>query len=159
MSLLLIRHAVAWEREKWAKKSNDDSLRPLTKKGKNKFKLSAQGISLLIPELSKILTSPFVRALDTATILSAYYKKIPFKVLNSPYPQMSQLQKYVNSTKTIAFVGHEPHLSQLLGDLLHLNQTFPVPFKKGGIALVGPGKNGPELKIFMGPSYTDLKRI
>ena len=43
MKLLLIRHAIAEEREDFARTGKDDRLRPLTDEGRKKMKQAARG--------------------------------------------------------------------------------------------------------------------
>lgn len=69
MKVFLVRHALAHERDRarWP----DDSKRPLTQDGKRKFRKTVCGLVSLLPGAATILTSPFVRARQTAAILSA----------------------------------------------------------------------------------------
>src|SRR5262249_8330961 len=63
----LVRHAIAEERgPKWP----DDTLRPLTERGKRRFATGAAGFASLEEAPDRILTSPLVRAKQTAEIFS-----------------------------------------------------------------------------------------
>jgi phosphohistidine phosphatase len=65
--LYIVRHAIAAERgDEWP----DDSKRPLTEEGINKFKEVVEGLSRLDVEIDEIFTSPLVRAKQTATLLA-----------------------------------------------------------------------------------------
>ena len=70
MYVLVVRHAIAMEREEFARHSSDDALRPLTLEGQNKMYEAAKGLRKIIPNLGFVLTSPYVRARQTAEILT-----------------------------------------------------------------------------------------
>ena len=72
MKVYLVRHAIAHERNRtrWPK----DAARPLTAAGKQKFRKTARGLARLLPKSALLLTSPFVRARDTALILASVAK-------------------------------------------------------------------------------------
>src|SRR5947209_13148449 len=66
--LYLVRHGVAEERgEKWP----DDTKRPLTADGVERMRKAARGLERLDVQLDVILSSPLVRARQTAEILSS----------------------------------------------------------------------------------------
>ena len=69
MNLLVIRHAVAEDRETFAEQGKDDSLRPLTDDGRRKMQRAARGIQSMVPSVGVIATSPFVRATQTAQVV------------------------------------------------------------------------------------------
>jgi len=65
--LYIVRHAIAAERgDEWP----DDTKRPLTEQGINKFKEAVEGLESLDVEIDEIFTSPFVRAKQTANLLA-----------------------------------------------------------------------------------------
>ena len=65
--LYLVRHAIAAERgDEWP----DDSKRPLTEAGINRFKEAVEGLAWLDVGIDEIFTSPLVRAKQTATLMS-----------------------------------------------------------------------------------------
>ena len=69
MQVFLVRHAIAHERNRvrWP----NDALRPLTTAGIRKFRKAAYGISpIWLPKRAVLLTSPYVRARETAAILA-----------------------------------------------------------------------------------------
>ncbi|MDQ3791047.1 MAG: histidine phosphatase family protein [Actinomycetota bacterium] len=67
MDLYVVRHAVAHQHDedRWP----DDSKRPLTQWGEERFRRAAGGIIRLVPEFGLVLSSPFARAWRTAEIL------------------------------------------------------------------------------------------
>ena len=62
MQLLVIRHAIAVEREDFARTGKDDRLRPLTDEGRKKMKQGAKGLRQLAPRIDLLATSPLTRA-------------------------------------------------------------------------------------------------
>ena len=74
IELYLVRHAIAAER---GPKYPDDRLRPLTPAGSKKFAESVPGLIEMDVVIDFVLTSPLVRARDTAMILAAGLKPKP----------------------------------------------------------------------------------
>src|SRR5437868_1613721 len=89
MNLLVIRHAIAEERKRYAKTGADDGLRPLTARGRRRMKAGARGLQRVVPGLDLLATSPLVRAEQTAEIVVAAYGEL--KVVKVPQlaPQAS----------------------------------------------------------------------
>jgi phosphohistidine phosphatase SixA len=73
MQLLLIRHAIAEEREDFARTGKDDRLRPLTDEGRKKMRQAAKGLRGVVPEIDLLATSPLTRAAQTAAVLDTVY--------------------------------------------------------------------------------------
>ena len=135
--LYLVRHAIAAERgEEWP----DDTKRPLTERGIQRFREAAAGLKALEVRIDEIFTSPLVRAKQTADLLAAAVQPKPsVKLLADLAPGhtasavMVQLEK-VAKRRRIALVGHEPDLGQLAAYLL--GGKRPLPFRKGGICRI-----------------------
>ena len=81
----------------------------------------AKGLRNLGVEFDLILSSPYVRARETAEIVADVFKmkkKIAFSESLIPMADPELLIPEVNekySVDSIALVGHEPHLSTLIG--------------------------------------------
>jgi len=140
MELCLVRHAIAVDRR--TPGYEDDSLRPLTSRGRDRMRVAAQGLrSFFTPEA--ILTSPLLRAKQTADILSTVYHLPPARPLDAlangdHQALLAELVEIGGSA--LLCVGHEPHISALLSYLLTANeQSLSAPFKKGGAALLQCG--------------------
>lgn len=73
MKLLVVRHAVAMEREEFARTGQSDDLRPLTADGARKMRRVARGLRAEIETLDLLVTSPLVRAVQTAGIVADAY--------------------------------------------------------------------------------------
>src|SRR4051812_6503628 len=121
MKVFLIRHAIAHERNRarWP----DDALRPLTPAGRRKFVKAARGLAVVLPKSAALLTSPFVRARDTADILA---KSLGHRTVTEceelasgePAHEVFALLS-ARKQKAVILVGHEPNLGILLSACLH----------------------------------------
>src|SRR5262245_12823533 len=83
--LYLIRHAVAEERgDKWP----DDTKRPLTEDGTSRMRKAARGLDRLGVTLDVVVTSPLVRAKQTAEVVaSALNPRPPIVSIESLAPE------------------------------------------------------------------------
>ena len=137
MNLYIIRHAIAVD--EGTSDYEQDSERPLTDKGRKKMRQIANGLRNLNVEFDLILSSPYVRARETAEILADVFKmkkKIAFSESLIPMAAPELLIPEVNekySVDSIALVGHEPHLSALIGVLTTENTKLDITLKKGGV--------------------------
>jgi phosphohistidine phosphatase len=137
MNLYIIRHAIAVDEGTDGYES--DSERPLTDKGRKKMRQIARGLCNLGVEFDLILSSPYVRARETAEILAEVFKmkkKITFTENLIPLGNPELLIGEINesySVDSIALVGHEPHLSTLVGILVAENAKLDITLKKGGV--------------------------
>ena len=142
MELLVIRHGVAEDREEFAQRAKDDSLRPLTKEGRWKMERVARGLRHLVPSLDLVATSPFVRAAQTAEIIAAAYHDAPVTNVDALTPDgapddfLAWLGER-GSNGRVAAVGHEPHLGSLMAWLLTGQQVEGwIALRKGGVCLL-----------------------
>jgi phosphohistidine phosphatase len=133
----IVRHAIAAERgEEW----RDDSKRPLTETGVNRFREEVEGLAWLGVDIDEIFTSPLVRAKQTATLLAhGLGNTVSVKTLDalapghSPRQVMNDLSRAAKSHR-IALVGHEPGLGELAAHLI--GAARHLPFKKGGVCYI-----------------------
>ena len=138
MNLYIVRHAIAVQRE--ASGSADDSQRPLTDAGRKKMKKIVNGLNQLGLEFDAILTSPYVRAHDTAKILAKEFDvedKVALSDNLIPPGNFENLVKEIHEkydVNNLALVGHEPMLSSLISWLATGNTDMRVTLKKGGVA-------------------------
>ncbi len=138
MNLYIVRHAIAVQRA--TPGYEDDSQRPLTAAGRKKMKKIVKGIHQLNIELDVILSSPYVRARDTAKILAGEFEmknKIAFSDNLIPPGNFENLISEIHEkydVNNLALVGHEPMLSSLISWLATGNTDMRITLKKGGIA-------------------------
>jgi phosphohistidine phosphatase len=135
--LYLIRHGIAEERgDAWP----DDTKRPLTKEGIDRLKKEARGLASIGVTFDIVLTSPLVRAKQTAeAIASAFNAKPSIVTIESLAPGASHqailadLEKHARR-KRLALVGHEPGLGEFVARLIGARR--PVELKKGAVCRV-----------------------
>lgn len=138
MILYILRHAIAEERDENA--YPDDGLRPLTEKGKKKMVNIAEHLQDMGVEIDLILSSPHIRAKDTARIvLEAFGLKKKQLILCdhlTPSGFAKDLIAEINEkylVKNLMLVGHEPYLSDLIAMLVCGEASISITLKKGGL--------------------------
>lgn len=139
MELLVVRHAIAFERD--ARRWPDDGDRPLSAAGIARAEKAAAGMRQLVRPPARVLTSPLVRARQTAAILTevaGWPKATRCAELApgvSPETLLAVLERLTETR--IAVVGHEPGLSRLVAiSLAGAAQAQGFGFKKMGAALL-----------------------
>jgi phosphohistidine phosphatase len=147
MKLLIIRHAIAEDREEFARTGKDDRLRPLTDEGRKKMKQGARGLKRVAPEIDLLATSPLTRAAQTGAVLDSVYGGLSEVEITelcpeaSPVEFLSWLRK--QTAEQVAVVGHEPSISLILSWLLTGTEKRIFSFRKGGACLLEfPGEVG-----------------
>ena len=135
--LFLVRHALAAERgPDWP----DDADRPLTHEGTARMRQIVAGLRELDVKLDVVVTSPLVRAVETAELLVAGLKPVPaLQVLQPLSPgtspaRMAEALAAVVAKRGLAVVGHEPGLGELAAWLV--GARTPLEFKKGGVCRI-----------------------
>lgn len=135
--LYLVRHGIAAERgAEWP----DDTKRPLTHKGIARMQQIVGGLAGLGVELELILTSPLLRARQTADLIhQGLGGSTPLEETTTLAPggapaDLIALLRSKPKAAAIALVGHEPDLGQLAAFLVGAHAPFV--FKKGGICRI-----------------------
>jgi phosphohistidine phosphatase len=142
MKLLVIRHAVAEDRDAFAATGLPDGQRPLTDDGRKRMRRAARGLRTVAPRIDVLATSPLVRAAQTAEIVArAYGGDLAIRTVDelSPERRPDELLGWLRSHQpgeTVAVVGHEPHLGFLAGWLLTGRNDSFVELRKGGALLL-----------------------
>src|SRR5438105_8143109 len=103
----------------------DDSQRPLTRGGCKKTRACARGMQALGIEPARILTSPYVRARQTAELVADELDLDDDALRNTDAlvpgrgaeAVFEELRKEA-ADGTVVLVGHEPDLSKLISQLL-----------------------------------------
>ena len=137
MNLYIIRHAIAID--EGTPEYDNDSERPLSDKGKKKMRQIARGLRALGVDFDLILSSPYLRAKETAEILEDVFKlkkDIEFSDNLIPMGDPDLLISEMNEKyrpNSVALVGHEPHLSALIGLLVSENAGVDMTLKIGGV--------------------------
>lgn len=149
MKILVVRHGPAGDREEWEGTGKDDSLRPLTSKGKKEVRKAAAGLVRMVPSLDLIATSPWTRAAQTAEIVNGEYgvdlEEVEELTADHRAEELSPWLQQQREREIVALVGHEPHLGLLVGYLLSGKSASFVDLKKGGACFLemdDPSKPG-----------------
>ncbi|MBV8488999.1 MAG: histidine phosphatase family protein [Candidatus Eremiobacteraeota bacterium] len=134
MKIWFLRHGVAIDREVW---DRDDSERPLTPDGISRMKREAKTMASLDVSPSVILTSPLVRAKQTADVVADRLKLKAVSDdrlgLDFDAEAIRAIAAERGGAASIMVVGHEPSMSETIGAITggsHLD------LKKGGLACV-----------------------
>ncbi len=139
MDCVLFRHGIAVAREEW---KGEDAHRPLTEKGRSRTRLAAEGLGALKIKPSLILTSPFIRAHETADVLHRTLEIKPAAricdelIPESPPDKMFPLLASLPQDSCVICVGHEPQLSELAGLMVFGKPVAGLAFRKAGACLI-----------------------
>jgi phosphohistidine phosphatase len=145
LTLLFIRHADAGDAATWP---GDDAARPLSKKGRRQAKRLGDLLDRLRVRPDAILTSPRVRAADTAKIVGRRVGRDSTvdDRLDAGFDAKglaALVAEVAPAASTVAIVGHDPDFSTLASWLV----DAPLSMSKGALArielperTVGPGK-------------------
>jgi phosphohistidine phosphatase len=155
MRLLIIRHAIAVPH---GTEGIPDDERPLTPRGRKRFRQAARGLARAATRPDVLLTSPLPRARETADIAAEAWGKVkPLEaeaLAGGGVEEIAaELDKHAKAG-TVAIVGHEPDLSSFLAYLLGTRASERLTFRKGGVACVdvpGPVGNGGTLTWYLPP--------
>jgi phosphohistidine phosphatase len=159
MRLYIVRHAIAIPHGTPGVAEQD---RYLTDEGIKKMKLAAAGLQRIgaVPEL--VLSSPLVRAHQTAEILlAAYERKIPLTLTAHLAPGGSREALYDQIREnenlgSVMLVGHQPSLGEIAGDIAWDSSEDYLEFKKGGTCAIDLHQLNPvprgSLRFFLTPA-------
>lgn len=129
MKVHLIRHAQAIERSTGL----PDEHRNLTCRGRKRFRQVAACLKKIGIDPDFIITSPKVRAVQTAEILSETLRfggevQISADLADGPdIAALCDILKKKNECREIVLVGHEPNLGEVIGELLKVSGPLAMP--------------------------------
>lgn len=142
-SCYLVRHAIAEPRgAAWP----DDDQRPLSADGIRRMQQVVVGLAALGVAIDQVVSSPLVRARQTADLLvkglvrrGTGVRPVPVILLDDLAPDVGPdktMRSLATATEaaSVALVGHEPDLGLLAAWLLGADR--PIPFKKGGVCRI-----------------------
>jgi phosphohistidine phosphatase len=135
MIIYLIRHAIAVPHGTRGVEEDD---RYLTEEGIEKMKKSAAGLRALRLRPDLILTSPLVRARQTAEIVQAILdREIPIEFTDELSPSGNRKALYDILRRhaklgDIMLVGHQPSLGEIGGEIAWGSAESCLELKKGG---------------------------
>lgn len=140
MKLLIVRHAIAVDR---ADHEGAEDHRPLTVEGLRKMRKNARGLAQIIERPAALITSPLTRAFQTAEVLRDTWEGLDFLESEALRPKAKPLElvKWIRANVEedaglICIVGHEPHLTHLIGWFLTRDFEGALELRKGGACLL-----------------------
>ena len=138
MKIYLVRHGIAYEPGEPG--YEDDTQRPLTDKGREKMNKVARVLKRLNVKPDAIVSSPYLRARQTAEIFAKELKykknKIEFSErllpTSKPEPMIAEIiEKYI--VEELVIVGHEPCLGLLISALAAGDPDLAINVKYGSV--------------------------
>lgn len=159
MEIYLVRHGTAHTKE-------DDPERHLNKDGLDQCHLSGRALRRLDIKFDLVISSPKVRALQTAEIIAdeVGYPKDEIKVtetlepMASPKDTISYLNNFTEK-KNIMLAGHLPLLGNLASELLSRNSQISLYFEAGAVCQIDvdqPFSHTGNFRCFLTPEQLRL---
>ena len=138
MNLYILRHGIAVEPGTPGYEKDAD--RPLTSEGERKLRQISKAMEALELSFDLILSSPYLRARQTAEIVAEALKarkRLELSDHLTPGGSTKKLVELLNRLQpppdNVLLVGHEPYLSGLISLLVTGSVTSAVIMKKGGL--------------------------
>ena len=139
MDCILLRHGIAVERDEWEGLEAD---RPLTERGAKRVVQVAAGLNRLDVQPTHILSSPLIRAIETAKIVHRSLRvrsaiQIVDELLpDAPPDRFLSILHNLPPDASVLCIGHEPQLGMAASVLLSGRATTSFPLKKAGACLI-----------------------
>ncbi len=136
-NIFILRHGHAEELDQVQQKNDFD--RKLTEEGIDKVTKLASFLNKMEENIELILTSPLVRAKETATIMSKILvpkpdmKVVEFLTSGVSVKEIAKGLMTFNSLNNVLLVGHAPDLEIFLGKLINAER---IKLKKSALAKV-----------------------
>jgi phosphohistidine phosphatase len=154
MILYLVRHGVAVDRTD--PKCPPEAERPLTAKGVQKTRAAALGLKALGAKPDVFISSPYVRAAQTAEIFAEALGSSPEKIrvsealkpAENPATILNEISRL--RAKEVMLFGHAPHLDLLVSHLAGARGPFTA-LKKAGVACLEQASGRWELRWILTP--------
>lgn len=141
-TLIFVRHAIAVPGDEF---DGTDEARPLTSKGAVKAAKIFAKFAALPYRPTRLVSSPLVRAKETAALLAAALPRprpeVELSDALKPEATVEQWRQEIarldfRADDVVVLFGHEPSIGALFAS--HLGLKRPLPFKKAGIAIIEP---------------------
>jgi phosphohistidine phosphatase len=134
MKCYFLRHGIAVEPDEW---TGSDVDRPLTREGRDRMERQAKAIAELSLDLDCIVTSPLLRAKQTAEIL-ADRLRLRARLFEDPRlaggfneERLGAILSAHEGAQAIVLVGHEPSMSVTIGATIG---SASIELKKAALA-------------------------
>lgn len=144
MRLYFLRHGQAGDKDTWP---GDDFQRPLTAEGRAELEAAANGLRALGIRPGVVLSSPLVRARQTAEIaaqaLGVAVTEAPTLAPGCDLDGLAEALRPYRQADEVLVVGHEPDFSTLIGLLIAQHGAMAmIEMKKGACCRVGLSGKG-----------------
>jgi phosphohistidine phosphatase len=133
MKLYFLRHGEAGDPAQW---EGNDAERPLTDDGRRRMALEARTMRRLELGVDRVITSPLLRARQTAEIVAVELKRKDRLVTDSRLgldfepERLAEILRDNQDVHDLMLVGHEPSMSATIGRLIGGGR---IELKKGGL--------------------------
>ncbi len=140
--LFLMRHGIADEEAPEVKDQG------LTSKGRKKVEKAVQGMATLGVAYDVLLTSPILRAQETAALVAEQLGGEPVTIdaldeMAPPIDALKAIRPYLADGQAVFVVSHEPVISGVMGLLFTGDaQGLPIRVKRAGLAAMHVPKSG-----------------
>ncbi len=148
LKLYILRHGEAGTHEEDPEK---DAVRPLTGSGRKEIERLAESFKTSRTKFDLIATSPLRRAEETGMIVAKKLKLSnrfeewdelkPTSDTDALYSRLSKLKK----GSRVMIVGHEPHLSGMISEVISGKTAVGLVLKKGALAKVNVNEFQPKI--------------
>jgi len=131
MKVYFLRHGDAGDPNAW---KGDDSERPLSAEGRERTALEGRALASMNLKLDAMLTSPLLRARQTAALVAEALKMRvddDERIVNLNARKLQDVVKDHRDAAAIMLVGHEPSMSETISDVVGGGR---IDLKKGGLA-------------------------
>jgi phosphohistidine phosphatase len=154
MKLYFVRHGDAGDPAQW---EGNDAERPLSDEGRRRMALEARTMKRLELGVDRVITSPLLRALQTAEIVAVELKRKDRLVTDQRLgpdfgaERLAEILRDNQDVHDLMLVGHQPSMSATIG---RLTGGGRVELKKGGLARVDvpePAELSGELEWLLPP--------
>jgi phosphohistidine phosphatase len=139
MDCVLLRHGIAVERDEWEGLEAD---RPLTERGAKRVAQVAGGLNRLGVQPTHVLSSPLIRAIETAKIAHRSLRvrsavQIVDELLpDAPPDRLLSILHDLQPEACVLCIGHEPQLGMAASFMLSGRATTSFPMRKAGACLI-----------------------
>ena len=138
-AIYLLRHAEAVSHK--GARARHDPERPLSAEGRARMERAARGVGRLGLTFDAILTSPYVRARQTAEIVAAALESAEGPRIEDDlasgarWDEVRRLLAALQEPASVLLVGHEPDLSRMAAEIIGAPRGS-LDFGKGTLACV-----------------------
>jgi phosphohistidine phosphatase len=139
MDCLFIRHGIAVEAERWRGRDAD---RPLTPTGNRRVRRAAAGLASLHVTPTHLLTSPLLRARETARLIQkvlcpSLQPALAAELAPGSNPeQLLATLRHMPAEAVVLCIGHEPLLGRIAALSIFGKVSGNMPLKKAGAACI-----------------------